>query len=197
MNKQTVRAQLAGAGLKVGVIHRNLPAPELTARALARKEGILAANGALVVTAGQRTGRSPADRYIVDEPAADGVAWGGANQACSPAYFERQLRRASEYLSRRDVYVFDGFLGAEPAYCIPIRVVPALSGTRSSRTPFSCPPSRSTSRASAPASRSSTSEPCLRSRRTKREGQTAAQPPGPLATRPALPSLSASPSSAA
>ena len=123
MDEQTVRAQLADAGLSVGVIHRNLPAPELTARALARSEGILAANGALVVTTGARTGRSPADRYIVDEPEADGVDWGGANQACSPAYFERQLRRASEYLRRRQVYVFDGFVGAEPAYRLPIRVV--------------------------------------------------------------------------
>ncbi len=122
-DQQTVRAQLADVGLSVGVIHRNLPAPELTARALARKEGILAANGALVVTTGARTGRSPADRYIVDEPAADGVAWGGANQPCSPAHFERQLQRASKYLSRRQVYVFDGYVGAEPAYRLPIRVV--------------------------------------------------------------------------
>jgi phosphoenolpyruvate carboxykinase (ATP) len=123
MDEQTVHAQLAAAGVAVGAIHRNLPAPELTARALARKEGVLAANGALVVTTGERTGRSPADRYIVAEPEAADVAWGGPNQACTPEHFERQLRRANEYLCARDVYVFDGFAGAEPAYRLPIRVV--------------------------------------------------------------------------
>jgi phosphoenolpyruvate carboxykinase (ATP) len=123
MDEQAVHAQLAAAGIAAGAIHRNLPAPELTARALARKEGILAANGALVVTTGERTGRSPADRYIVAEPEAADVAWGGPNQACSPEYFERQVKRASEYLRAREVYIFDGFSGAEPAYRLPIRVV--------------------------------------------------------------------------
>jgi phosphoenolpyruvate carboxykinase (ATP) len=119
----SVRAQIRSLGVKVGTIHRNLPAPELTARALARREGILAANGALVVTTGARTGRSPADRYIVDDEGAEGVAWGGPNQPCSPELFERQLERASAYLRAREVYVFDGFVGAEPAYRLPIRVV--------------------------------------------------------------------------
>jgi phosphoenolpyruvate carboxykinase (ATP) len=123
VDNKEVHAQLKAAGLTVGPIHRNLPAPELTARSLARQEGILAANGALVVTTGQRTGRSPADRYIVDEPEAAGVAWGGPNQPCSPEFFERQLARASEHLRRREVYVFDGYVGAEPTYRMPIRVV--------------------------------------------------------------------------
>ena len=68
MDEPTVRAQLDAADITVGPLHRNLPAPELIARSLARGEGIFAANGALVVTTGERTGRSPADRYIVDEP---------------------------------------------------------------------------------------------------------------------------------
>ena len=123
MDEKVVHAQLAAAGLTVGPVHRNLPAPELTARSLARQEGILAADGALAVTTGERTGRSPADRYIVDEPEAAGVAWGGPNQPCSPEYFERQLARVSEYLRRREVYVFDGFVGAEPTYRMPVRVV--------------------------------------------------------------------------
>ncbi len=123
MDEKIVSAQLRAAGLRVGPVHRNLPAPELTARSLARQEGILAANGALVVKTGERTGRSPADRYIVDEPEAAGVEWGGPNQPCSPEYFERQLARASEHLRRREVYVFDGYVGAEPAYRMPVRVV--------------------------------------------------------------------------
>ena len=127
MDEPAVRAQLAEADITVGPVHRNLPAPELIARSLARGEGIFAANGALVVTTGERTGRSPADRYIVDEPEAEGVAWGGANQACTPEFFDRQVRRVSDYLRRREVYVFDGFIGAEPTYRTPIRVVSRAS----------------------------------------------------------------------
>jgi phosphoenolpyruvate carboxykinase (ATP) len=127
MDEPAVRAQLDAADITVGPVHRNLPAPELIARSLARGEGIFAANGALVVTTGERTGRSPADRYIVDEPEAAGVAWGGVNQACTPEFFDRQVRRVSDYLRRREVYVFDGFIGAEPTYRTPIRVVTRAS----------------------------------------------------------------------
>jgi ATP-dependent phosphoenolpyruvate carboxykinase len=84
MDEPAVRAGLAEADITVGPLHRNLPAPELIARSLARGEGIFAANGALVVTTGERTGRSPADRYIVDEPEAADVAWNGVNQPCTP-----------------------------------------------------------------------------------------------------------------
>lgn len=127
MDEPAVRAQLAAADITVGPVHRNLPAPELIARSLARGEGIFAANGALVVTTGERTGRSPADRYIVDEPEAADVAWGGANKPCTPEFFDRQVRRLSDYLRRREVYAFDGFIGAEPTFRTPIRVVTRAS----------------------------------------------------------------------
>ena len=127
MDEPAVRAQLDAADITVGPLHRNLPAPELIARSLARGEGIFAANGALVVTTGERTGRSPADRYIVDEPGAEDVDWGASNQPCTPEFFDRQVRRVSDYLRRREVYVFDGFIGAEPTYRTPIRVVTRAS----------------------------------------------------------------------
>ncbi len=123
MQNVHVRAQLESIGLTVGSAHRNLPAAELTARSLARQEGILAANGALVVHTGARTGRSPADRFIVDEAAADGVAWSQVNQKCTPELFDRMLRKASTYLHSREVFVFDGYAGADKAYRLPIRVV--------------------------------------------------------------------------
>ncbi|MBI5230772.1 MAG: phosphoenolpyruvate carboxykinase (ATP) [Coriobacteriales bacterium] len=120
-----VRDQLAELGLAgSGAVHRNLPPAELIARSLARAEGILAANGALVVKTGEPSGRSPEDRFIVKEsPDADDVAWGDVNRPVTPALFDRLLDKARGYLHDRDLHVFDGFAGAERAYRLPIRVV--------------------------------------------------------------------------
>jgi phosphoenolpyruvate carboxykinase (ATP) len=118
-----VKSELGELGLSVAEVHLNLPPAELTARALARGEGVLAANGALVVKTGTRTGRSPADRFIVDEPEAASVAWSDVNQKCSPELFDRLLSKAATFLRDRDVFTFEGFVGADRAHRLPIRVV--------------------------------------------------------------------------
>jgi phosphoenolpyruvate carboxykinase (ATP) len=123
MDNSIVRAQIETLGVEVGRINRNLPAPELTARSLARNEGVLAANGALVVLTGARTGRSPSDRYICTDADADAVAWSNTNHPCTPEVFDRLLRKASTYLHDREVFVFDGYVGADGAYRLPVRVV--------------------------------------------------------------------------
>ena len=121
--RMDVKEELGELSLSVRDVHVNLPAAELTARALAREEGILAANGALVVKTGSRTGRSPADRFIVDEADADGVAWSDVNQKCSPELFDRLLKKAAAHLRDRDVFVFEGFVGADREHRLPVRVV--------------------------------------------------------------------------
>ncbi|MBN1193422.1 MAG: phosphoenolpyruvate carboxykinase (ATP) [Coriobacteriia bacterium] len=125
LSPEAIRAQLAELGLAGhGAVHRNLPPAELIARSLARGEGILAANGALVVKTGEPSGRSPNDRFIVDEgDTSELVSWGEINKPCQPALFDRLLDKARGYLHDRDLYVFDGFAGAERTYRLPIRVV--------------------------------------------------------------------------
>jgi phosphoenolpyruvate carboxykinase (ATP) len=124
-SEDAVREQLAELGLAGnGHIHRSLSPAELIARSLARSEGILAANGALVVKTGEPSGRSPLDRFIVREDETAGVVdWGEINRPCEPALFDRLLDKARGYLHDRDLYVFDGFAGAERTYRLPIRVV--------------------------------------------------------------------------
>lgn len=114
---------------KLGIIntkkvYRNLPVPRLMEMALARGEGILAANGALSVNTGKYTGRSPGDRFFVDTSSVhDTINWGSSNQPFSIKTFEKLYSRLMAYLQGRDLYIFDGFAGADPAYRLPIRVI--------------------------------------------------------------------------
>ncbi|AOQ24854.1 Phosphoenolpyruvate carboxykinase [Moorella thermoacetica] len=116
---------LEGLGLiNPGNIYRNLPVARLVEMALARGEGVLASNGALSVRTGKYTGRSPNDRFMVDTPSVhDTISWGAVNQPLEEARFEALFRRLAAYLQGRDLFIFDGFVGADPAYRMPIRVV--------------------------------------------------------------------------
>jgi phosphoenolpyruvate carboxykinase (ATP) len=114
---------------EVGTLHRaylNLPPPALVEHALARGEGHLAANGALVAYTGKRTGRSPGDKFIVYHEgslSAARVAWGSVNQPISPAQFEQLRERVTAYMHHRAVHVLDASVGADPRYGLRVRLV--------------------------------------------------------------------------
>ena len=107
--------------------HRNLTTAPLYEHALRRSEGQLTASGALVVETGEHTGRSPKDKYVVEEPAATEVWWGEVNQPLAPAHFARLWADVEHYLAGRDVYVQDLQAGADPAFRLPVRVVSELA----------------------------------------------------------------------
>ncbi len=105
-------------------VHRNLSTPQLVEAAIARGEASLASNGALVALTGARTGRSPRDKFIVeDDTTRDTVHWGKVNQPFPPAKFDALLDRVMRHMAERDLYVMDLAAGADPAYRLPITVV--------------------------------------------------------------------------
>ncbi len=102
--------------------HDNLAPAALYEHALMRDEGLLAANGPLVVRTGEHTGRSPKDKYIVDEPGShDGVWWGGFNQPISERRYEQMRARFIEHMNSREVFVQDCYVGADPRYRRSVR----------------------------------------------------------------------------
>jgi phosphoenolpyruvate carboxykinase (ATP) len=112
-------------GMKnLGHIYYNLSAPKLIEHSLAKAESVLASNGALCVKTGKYTGRSPNDKFIVeDDLSRDVVHWNNFNVPISEQNFERIYKRVLSYIQRRDLYVFDGFVGADPHYRIGVRVI--------------------------------------------------------------------------
>lgn len=110
--------------LRAKQAHFNLPVARLVEMALARGEGRLTTTGALAVETGKYTGRSPNDRFIVDEPAVhDQIDWGPVNRPIAPEKFHRLYTEVCVYLENKEIFVFDGFAGADPHFRLPIRVI--------------------------------------------------------------------------
>ncbi len=106
-------------------VHSNLPAARLFELAILRGEGDLAANGALNVDTGQRTGRSPKDKFLEDTPGIHAnIDWGKVNLPVSPDVFSRIEQMAIEHLSQQEeLFRFDGFAGADPNFRLRVSVV--------------------------------------------------------------------------
>src|SRR5438876_1112967 len=104
-------------------VHHNLSPAVLNEIAVIRGEGSLASNGALVVRTGKRTGRSPKDKFLVDEPSTTGnIWWGPVNQKMSQTHFDRLFTKAQAYVNGKELFVFDGFAGADPKHRLAVRV---------------------------------------------------------------------------
>ena len=114
--------------LNPSAVHRNLGPAQLTEAALRRGEGTLTNTGALLVTTGKYTGRSPDDKFIVDTPAVhDDIAWGSVNRPISKERFTALLNKVTAYLQGREIFLFDGFAGADPKYTKKFRIVNELA----------------------------------------------------------------------
>ncbi len=111
-------------GIKPRSVGRNLSPAELVETALRTEPCRLMDKGALLVETGKYTGRSPKDRYIVDQPnSTNNINWGKENIKISQEKFDLIYKKMAEYLSGKDIYVFDGFAGADKKFSLPIRVI--------------------------------------------------------------------------
>ncbi len=111
-----------------GRVHLNPSAPALVEMAIARGEGTLAQSGALVTRTGERTGRSPKDRFFVSHGASkDAIEWGPVNQPVEPMVFDALLGKVRAHMEGRDLFVVDGFVGADPQHSIRLRVIAELA----------------------------------------------------------------------
>ena len=113
-----------------GPVFRNLSYPEITEHEAANDEGVFASNGAFCCDTGAFTGRSPNDKYFVDQkPSTDNLWWGKVNKPCSAAVFHDMYEQVTEHYSgaAEKMYVFDGYCGANPNSQKKVRIITELA----------------------------------------------------------------------
>ena len=109
-------------------VYRNLSPADLIEKALQRGEGTLSETGALVVTTGKYTGRSPDDKFVVDTPGIhNSIAWGKVNKPISKEKFDMIYQKLISYLQNREIFIFDGIAGADPSCRKKFRIINELA----------------------------------------------------------------------
>jgi len=111
----------------LGQVLRNLPVEDIIENIIDHQEGTLGLNGAVMVDTGRYTGRSPKDKYFVDEESSNkNLWWGPVNAKIDESIFDDLYEQVVDYYNHSDdsnTYVFDGFAGADPTYRLNVRII--------------------------------------------------------------------------
>lgn len=117
-----------------GTVYWNLTTAMLYEHVTRKDEGKIAHLGPLVVQTGGHTGRSPNDRFVVKEPESESkIWWGKVNRPFSQENFDYLYRKMLAYVQNRDIYVFDGYVGAIRLTGCRFASSPNMPGTTCSR----------------------------------------------------------------
>jgi len=122
------RQRLEDQGITgLGNVAYNLIEPALVQVAIKRGEGTLGQGGALLVTTGKFTGRSPKDKFVVRTPSVENTIWWDNNAPMAPDAFDRLYDDMRAHMQGRDYFVQDLFGGADPAHRLDVRIVTELA----------------------------------------------------------------------
>lgn len=113
---------------RAGNVHWNLGVAALYEHAIRRGEGTLSKDGAFVCSTGKYTGRSPNDKFVVKEASSEkNIDWGKVNKPFDSAKFDALQKRMMAYAAEKELFVLDGYAGADPAYRLPVRIVTEMA----------------------------------------------------------------------
>ena len=117
-------SQIKEFGINPSKVHRNLSVEKLVEVATQKNEGMITSTGSLSVKTGKYTGRSPDDRFIIfDDLTHDKIHWGKVNKQLPTETFEKLSQKMKKFVDGKELYIFDGFVGADPENRLPIRVI--------------------------------------------------------------------------
>src|SRR5215204_2815573 len=129
LGRKNTSNELESYGIKEPArIYWNLNTPELYEEIARRNEGILSNHGAILVDTGEHTGRAAKDKAIVRERGSeDKVFWGDVNKNISQEKFNALKERMMVHAKGRELFVQDTFVGADPTYRLPVRIINELA----------------------------------------------------------------------
>ncbi len=105
-------------------VYWNLPESSLYEEAVFRNEGHISEGGPFVVKTGKHTARAAADKFIVKEETTDkNIWWGVHNRPYSLEKFNALMQRVEAYAQGEEFFVQDCYVGADPEYQMPIRII--------------------------------------------------------------------------
>jgi len=105
-------------------VYWNLPEPALYEEAVFRNEGKIVNGGALLVNTGKWTARAANEKYFVKEPTTENqIDWGKNNRPLSAEKFDGIFSRLQAFLQGEELFVQDVYVGADPDYQMPIRII--------------------------------------------------------------------------
>ncbi|MCG3206458.1 MAG: Phosphoenolpyruvate carboxykinase (ATP) [Anaerolineae bacterium] len=105
-------------------VYWNLSTASLYEEAVKRGEGTVVHLGPLVVDTRPHTGRSPNDKFTVDEPSSsEHIWWGKVNKPIPAENFDDLHGRMTAYLQNKDVFVQDCWAGADRDYRLAVRII--------------------------------------------------------------------------
>ena len=125
INKNIIDLGYLGLDIR-GKICRNLSTEKLIQEGLLNKETKMSMNGAVMVDTGIYTGRSPKDKYIVEEDSTkQNIWWGDVNQKLDEEIFDELFGLVKDFYNSDSskTYVFDGYGGADKEHQLPIRII--------------------------------------------------------------------------
>jgi len=129
LGRKNTSYELDNYGIKDAArVYWNLNTPELYEEIARRNEGVYSNHGAIIVDTGEHTGRAAKDKAIVREPgSADKVFWGDVNKDFPQEKFNALKERMMAHAKGRELFVQDTFVGADPKYRLPVRVINELA----------------------------------------------------------------------
>lgn len=105
-------------------VYWNPTTPALYEEAARRQEGLIARDGPIVFHTGRHTGRSPQDKFVVNNrESQDDIWWGSVNQPFDPGHFDVIHRRMLRHLDGKELFVQNPYAVADPRYRLPVRII--------------------------------------------------------------------------
>ena len=124
MSASKFLTQMQELGVSSSKIRRNLPVEKLVEISISNNEGVLTSTNSLSVKTGKYTGRSPNDRLIIyDDETHDKIDWGKINHQFPTEKFNQVLDKMEKSIVDKEIFVFDGFVGADKNNRLPIRII--------------------------------------------------------------------------